>query len=299
MAQSMTPQQQKLLKRLAQTEELEQARELCMRFLASSDRPKYKKPSTPRELFSQLMEGSQYSDQEIRDFLVQNSGFVAPAYVPIVFAAQGGDIAELEQAAQSISGSYSFLYDEMLVLLIAFERGPLPAVQLATVLKRNRLYGCAGRPCKNLSQLSMFVRQGADTLKYMRILRQDSLLCSYDQFTMIRLLDGLREDVDFNNFLIDDIRALQNYDKKNGTELCRTLLCYLENSKNTAKTAEELHVHRNSVYYRINKCTELLPEIDFENGTMAFLVMLSLYIAQYDYYLEQIAVTKYATQENC
>lgn len=87
----------------------------------------------------------------------------------------------------------------------------------------------------------MFVCHGADTLKYMRILRKDSLLCSYDQFTMIRLLDGLREDVDFNNFLIEDIRALQNYDKKNGTELCRTLLCYLENSKNTTKTAEELH----------------------------------------------------------
>ena len=65
------------------------------------------------------------------------------------------------------------------------------------------------------------------------------------------------------------------------------------NSKNTTKTAEELHVHRNSVYYRINKCTELLPEIDFENGTMAFMVMLSLYIAQYDYYLEQIAEPSY------
>jgi len=47
-----------------------------------------------------------------------------------------------------------------------------------------------------------------------------------------------------------------------------------------------MHIHRNSVYYRINKCMELLPDIDFENGTMTFLVMLSLYIAQYVFYRE-------------
>ncbi len=101
---------------------------------------------------------------------------------------------------------------------------------------------------------------------------------------MIRLLDYLKDDVDFGNFQIEDVRTLQSYDKENQTELCATLLCYLENSKSTSRTASEMHIYRNSVYYRINKCMDLLPDIDFENGTMSFLVMLSLYIAQYDFY---------------
>jgi len=184
----------------------------------------------------------------------------------------------------AIPKSVWFLFESRYVLLTEFSHTAFPTDQLSGLLKAHDLRAAAGRPCGDLSRLPVFVGQALDTLRYMRVLKKDVRICSYDQFTMIRLLDGLKDDVDFGNFQIEDVRALQTYDQENGTELCATLLCYLENSKSTSRTAKEMHIHRNSVYYRINKCMELLPDIDFENGTMTFLVMLSLYIAQYDFY---------------
>ena len=97
---------------------------------------------------------------------------------------------------------------------------------LFAVLKTHHLQAAAGRPCGDLSKRSVFVEQAMNTLRYMKVLKKDALLCSYDQFTMIRLLDELKDDVDFGNFQIEDVRALQTYDMENKTDLCATLLCY-------------------------------------------------------------------------
>lgn len=287
MAQNLTLRQRELLEKLSRTQDSREAKVLCEAFLALEPEMEQegKKPSTVQELFQQLMDGGAYSDGEIRDFLTRNGGHICKAYVPIVFSRQDTENDLLMQELSTIPETYSFFYDGHHVLLVEFDHEPLPTPQLSAIMKNHGLCCGAGRPCGDLSQISIFVRQGYDTLKYMQVLKQDAVFCTYDQFTMIRLLDRLQEGVDFNGFQIEDVRAIQNYDIDNQTELCRTLLCYLENSKSTSRTAEELHIHRNSVYYRINKCMELLPEVDFDNGIMSFLVMLSLYIAQYDYYL--------------
>jgi DNA-binding PucR family transcriptional regulator len=101
---------------------------------------------------------------------------------------------------------------------------------------------------------------------------------------MFRLLDGMRDDVDLTAFCLPEIQILQTYDSRHDAELCRTLLCYLEHAKNATHAAEVLHIHRNTVHYRINKCMELLPHLDFSNDYLTFLLMLSLYIAEYGWY---------------
>jgi len=283
----LSPQQKALLARLSQVEDTAEASALIEAFLSESkETAPDRRPSTVQELFCDLLFGSSYTNAAIRDFLVRHGGYAAEIYVPVVFTElpNDGDKAEIEQMLATIPKSIWFLYQGRFVLLTEFSHTAFPTDQLSGLLKAQDLRAAAGRPCGDLSRLPVFVGQALDTLRYMRVLKKDARICSYDQFTMIRLLDGLRDDVDFGNFQIEDVRALQTYDREYNTELCATLLCYLENSTGTSRTAREMHIHRNSVYYRINKCMELLPDIDFENGTMTFLVMLSLYIAQYDFY---------------
>ncbi|MBQ9269464.1 MAG: helix-turn-helix domain-containing protein [Oscillospiraceae bacterium] len=295
----LTPQQRDLLSQLSQAEDTAEASALIEAFLSESKgTAPDRRPSTVQELFCDLLSGSGYSDAEIRDFIVRHGEYAAGIYVPVVFTElpNDGAKAEIEQMLATIPKSIWFLFESRYVLLTEFSHTAFPADQLLGLLKAHDLRAAAGRPCGDLSRLPVFVGQALDTLRYMRVLKKDVRICSYDQFTMIRLLDGLKDDVDFGNFQIEDVRALQTYDQENGTELCATLLCYLENSKSTSRTAKEMHIHRNSVYYRINKCMELLPDIDFENGTMTFLVMLSLYIAQYDFFISQ---KEYGTTKLC
>jgi len=285
----LTVQQRKLLSQLSQVEDTVEASALIDAFLSGNkETAPARRPSTVQELLCDLLSGSSYTDAEIREYLGRHGGYLTESYVPVVFSElpEAVSCEEIEQMLAGIPKTIWFLYGNHYVLLTEFSHTAFPADQLTGLLRNHDLQAAAGRPCADLSRLPVFVGQALDTLRYMRVLKKDARICSYDQFTMIRLLDGLKGDVDFENFQIEDVRALQTYDQENGTELCATLLCYLENSKSTSRTAREMHIHRNSVYYRINKCMELLPDIDFENGTMTFLVMLSLYIAQYVFYRE-------------
>ena len=43
-----------------------------------------------------------------------------------------------------------------------------------------------------------------------------------------------------------------------GTDLLNTLLTYLKNSGNMNKTASDLHIHRNTLLYRLSKIHNLI-----------------------------------------
>ena len=53
------------------------------------------------------------------------------------------------------------------------------------------------------------------------------------------------------------VKILDEYDKKNDAELCRTLEVYISCERHYAKTAGILHIHRNTLLYRVRRITEL------------------------------------------
>lgn len=64
-----------------------------------------------------------------------------------------------------------------------------------------------------------------------------------------------REILDYCN---SKLNRLEEYDNANGTSLQETLLTYYMNGFNSAKAAEALYIHRNSLLYRLKKIEELL-----------------------------------------
>ena len=63
-------------------------------------------------------------------------------------------------------------------------------------------------------------------------------------------------------------------------ELMRTLQTYLRHMCDTRKTAEALHIHRNTLYYRLNQLEELMGH-GGENGAEVLRLMLSFEVIGY------------------
>lgn len=81
-------------------------------------------------------------------------------------------------------------------------------------------------------------------------------------------IDGVRP-------VIDEIMApLLDQTPRQARQAVRTLRAYLDSGQNVAKTAEELHIHRNTVRYRIDRIAAVLP-VSLDDPDDRLLVELS------------------------
>ena len=60
----------------------------------------------------------------------------------------------------------------------------------------------------------------------------------------------------------------------------KTLFCYLHNALSVQKTCEELFIHRNTLYYRIQKIKEIM-ECDFTEYANSVRIAVTLQILRY------------------
>lgn len=72
--------------------------------------------------------------------------------------------------------------------------------------------------------------------------------------------------------------TLMAYDRKNGTQMYKTLGRYLANERNTVRTAKELCIHRNSMKYRIRRIHELI-QCDLDDAEERLFLLISYRLA--------------------
>ncbi|CAN5859015.1 hypothetical protein BH23ACT11_BH23ACT11_20240 [soil metagenome] len=70
------------------------------------------------------------------------------------------------------------------------------------------------------------------------------------------LLNDLSRSSDLSRFR-QLILPLEDYDRRRGSDLLRTLSVYFDAGANATKTADRLFLHRNSLLYRLERIQEL------------------------------------------
>ena len=74
------------------------------------------------------------------------------------------------------------------------------------------------------------------------------------------------------------IGILQDYDQQNNTDLLATLRAYVGHSCNQKVTAAVMHIHLNTLKYRLKRISEL-GTVDMKNEDEIFYIALSLRLA--------------------
>ena len=78
---------------------------------------------------------------------------------------------------------------------------------------------------------------------------------------------------------LDIVRSLQSFDRLHHSDYVHTLRLYLEQQCNLVRASKALHIHRNTLVYRLEKLQEMLPE-SLENESYRFLLQLTLEMEQ-------------------
>lgn len=92
-----------------------------------------------------------------------------------------------------------------------------------------------------------------------------------------RLLVHLLDNPDLERFATDALGGLLAYDQRNRGELVHTLDVFLRCNGNHVRAAEQLHLHRNTLLYRLDRIREILRrDLDDSDTRLALQVALRI-----------------------
>ena len=97
--------------------------------------------------------------------------------------------------------------------------------------------------------------EASQCIQLMELLNYKAGLLFYEDTELYRLFLSLPGNQPAADFVKHTLDPILEYDKENHTDLLQTLKSYLWNS--LLHTSEELHMHRNTVNYRIKRIEEL------------------------------------------
>lgn len=108
----------------------------------------------------------------------------------------------------------------------------------------------------------------------------DECISSYEQEFLYHLFSqGMSRDW-LQSQISPDLQLLQQHDQTYHTEFVHTLYTYIQCSRSATNASAQLHIHKSTFFYRMNKIADLL-EADIYDGRRLFAYEFSFYLVDY------------------
>lgn len=177
--------------------------------------------------------------------------------------------------------------NDFIVLVNTEEKGKNPSDSLKKFMDHFRLNllerfeisnvrGGFGSFCKEIKQVEKSYKEAKTVIEVQEKFPAEARsFYHYQDLGIYQFLDVLLEKRLQDGFENIAIENLKTYDKTHNTELLMTLEVYLDESESMQKTAARLHIHTNTLTYRLKRITEIM-EIDLSVPTQKFMLYLDL-----------------------
>ena len=177
-----------------------------------------------------------------------------------------------------LPGSCSVLYNGQILLIVTRqEKEAITRREIAAFCKyceEENLYCGMSNPFGSVVELPQFYRQA---LRALELGADRAGLYIYKDYASEHLAAVFCAKEKPETFCHPAIRMLVAYDRKQKTELAKTLYHFLRCERNVVKTAQEMYLHRNTLSYRMKKI-EALTRLDLEDPDTRQYLMLSFLV---------------------
>jgi len=106
-------------------------------------------------------------------------------------------------------------------------------------------------------------------------LKKPGRIRSYDELIIPHMILSFRGETNIKNLIHPVVRALKELDEKKGSSFLKTLVAYINHNQDTTLTAKSLHIHYNTLKYRINRIIEI-TDLDLSDSETLFKIQLSV-----------------------
>jgi hypothetical protein len=194
-------------------------------------------------------------------------------------------ILDLRQINDVFPDALVSVYEEHIVMIIRCPDKQPPhgkrKQELEEFLKKNIMLRCGvSMVSNNFMRLRLFFTQSKFAASQCK--PPFSLaICFYEDYQEDHVLHNLSLAIDPRCFCHPGILSLWESGNESQRELIRCLYHYFLNGKNISATADALHVHRNTLIYRLGRAEEILNiDIKQPSPQQTFLYIISCMIVQ-------------------
>lgn len=182
-------------------------------------------------------------------------------------------------------GSIYVIYEDTIVFLISRAMNQnlneYEISQLSNYLLANHLKAGISNFFQNLEDTHRFYQQAVDSVHLGLKLKDSAPIYYYSDYYLYQMLEIYeKEDSEIRFLIHPGLMKLYLYDQKKHTDFMNTLREYLTQPGQPAKIAENLHIHKNTLLYRMGKIKEI-TDCDFIEGEDFMTFNLSVRIMKY------------------
>lgn len=152
---------------------------------------------------------------------------------------------------------------------------------LTDILKRFDGHCGISREFSDLLNFSIYRRQASHALSIGLDLHIQGTYYQYKDYPLQSILLPRVKKMAKADYIPPVLEEIKQYDDKNSTEFLLTLRTWLHYLQNTSDTAAALHIHRNTLMYRLNKIEELF-DLSLKDYETCLQFMNTFYMLELD-----------------
>ena len=254
---------------------LHRASEILKKLLMKRALPARKKDQDDQQFLLQLLSGGISSNELINEKL-QQKGIVAPRQIAVVvFSIE--NTKSKRRTKQLLDGIITVKEIELLfsleegqdvILLIAnnkamFQRKILNEFIKDTIRNWKNHYhlsasGSVGQIYDNLLHARKSYEEAMEVLALKQSYPTELLhVYQYEELGIFQHIRSIAERRQLEDFTYTPLKELLHYDEKQQTELVKTVEAFLDNDCRVNDAAQMLHIHPNTLNYRIKRVVEI------------------------------------------
>ncbi len=147
--------------------------------------------------------------------------------------------------------------------------------EVESILGKQKILVGIGRKT-SLQQLATSYQEALRSISYAKTYKATNII-EYSKLGMERLFHEMEQHT-IDMYIQDKIGKLLDSD----ASLLETLLCFITKNKNHKETAAELHIHGNTLYYRLKKIEEILQfSLNNEKEWVDLMIATQLYVVKH------------------
>lgn len=185
-----------------------------------------------------------------------------------------------QQLRPILSGSFYLIRETELVILFNLPNNKQLSGFIDETLRQqaiaNKLLIGVSNMFHDLTQTRKHYQQAKEAI-ILNNTYNDWTVTYFSLIAPVRVLHIVREHDDLISYCMPELMDLLAVDKQSNTDYMTTLYCYLEFFGNTSAAAAKLHIHKNTLLYRLSKIRDIL-HCSLEEGEDNYKLMMSFRI---------------------